>query len=610
MAEERIQRRLAAILAADVVGYSRLIEADEEGTRARLRRLQSELIEPRIAADGGRVVKTMGDGILAEFPSAVDAVRNALAFQSSMAERNAELPEDQRLVFRVGVNVGDVIVEGDDIQGDGVNVAARIEGLGEPGGVFVSSSVFEQVTGKLKASFDDLGEKTVKNMMRPVHVYRARPRSAAMNISAPVQANAIRPDSGDELVVDVSVPVEGFEGRAAIAVLPFDNLSADPEQEYFVDGISEDIITRLSLWQWFPVIARNSTFVFKGTSIDVKEVGEKLGARYVLEGSVRKAGNRIRITAQLIDASTGHHLWAERYDRDLENIFAIQDEITQSIVGAIEPALGAAEQKRAHLIAHDNLDAWEASQRAFWHYNKATREDLELAASWFRKSIAIDRHHPLAPGGLSMTIMRQVIRHWIDDFDLAVREMQEYGLMAVRIDERAARGHVGLGWSRLVTVQHDSALESLERAVEVNPSFGQGYIYLGLIQMFCGLTDEARSSAATAMRLSPQDPMMPWMLDCKGLASFVDRDYSTAVKHFNRAAELAPEDPISSTNLASTLGHMGRLDEGRKYLEVVQRHIPNLSLEMLQRTYPFKDRENFALVLEGLKLIDASAVGS
>jgi TolB-like protein/class 3 adenylate cyclase/Tfp pilus assembly protein PilF len=610
MAEERVQRRLAAILAADVVGYSRLIEADEEGTRARLRRLQSELIEPRIAADGGRIVKTMGDGILAEFPSAVDAVRNALAIQSSIAGRNAELPEDQCLIFRVGVNVGDVIVEGDDIQGDGVNVAARIEGLGEPGGVFVSGSVFEQVTGKLDASFDDLGEQTVKNMARPVHVYRARLGSKAKNVSAPVGDYASRPGSGDDVAVDVSTPVEGFQGRAAIAVLPFDNLSGDPEQEFFADGITEDVITRLSLWQWFPVIARNSTFVFKEASIDVKEVGEKLGARYVVEGSVKKFGSRVRVTSQLIDCATGYHLWAERYDRDLEDIFAIQDEITQSIVGAIEPALGAAEQRRAHLITHDNLDAWEASQRAFWHYNKATREDLELAAEWFRKSIAIDPHHPLAPGGLSMTIMRQVIRQWVDDFDSAVREMQENGLKAIRIDERAARGHVGLGWSRLVTGQHDFALDSLERAVEVNPSFGQGYTYLGLTQMFCGLSEEARASADTAMRLSPQDPMMPWMLDCKGLAFFVDRDYSAAVRHFNRAAELAPEDPITSNNLAAALGHMGRIDDARKHLEVVQRHMPNMSLEMLQRTYPFKNRENFDLVLQGLNLIDANAVGS
>jgi TolB-like protein/Tfp pilus assembly protein PilF len=576
-----VNRRLAAVLAADVAGYTRLMESDSDGTVAAWQDAREDVIKPCVENFSGRIVKLTGDGFLVEFPAVQDAVNCAIAMQEGLATST--------LNFRMGVNLGDIIDDGEDIHGEGVNVAARIEALADPGGINISAEAYTMVRNRIAADYEDRGEYEVKNVSAPVRVY------------------SIRLDGRNDAAVDVSVPVEGFHGREAIAVLPFDNLSADPEQEYFADGITEDVITRLSLWQWFPVIARNSTFVFKGTSIDVKQVGEKLGARYVVEGSVRKIGAKVRVTAQLIDSTSGHHLWAERYDRDLEDIFAIQDEITQSIVAAIEPALGAAEQKRAQLIPPDSLDAWEASQRAFWHYNKATREDFELAADWFRKSIAIDPHHPLAPGGLSVTIMRQVIRHWVDDFDLAVREMQEYGLKAIRIDDRAARGHVGLGWSRIVTGQHDAALESLERAVEVNPSFGQGYIYLGLAQMFCGLTEEARASADTAMRLSPQDPMMPWMFDCKGLAYLVDRDYNTAERHFRRAAELAPKDPITSNNLAATLGLMGRIDEGRKYLEIVERFIPNMSVEMLQRTYPFKNRENQELVFDGLKRVRAGA---
>ncbi len=293
MAAERVQRRLAAILVADVVGYSRLMEADEEGTRVRLRSLHSELIDPRIAADGGRIVKTTGDGILVEFPSAVDAVRNALAIQTAMPGRDANLPEDRRIAFRVGINVGDVIVEGDDIHGDGVNVAARLEAMCEPGSVYVSGSVFEQVTGKIDAAFDDLGEQKVKNISHSVRVFRAR---------------AVREPAGAPAATAEMLPLPD---KPSIAVLPFENMSGDAEQEYFADGIAEDIITALSRFHWFFVIARNSSFTYKGKAVDVRTVGRELGVRYVLEGSVRRGGNRLRITAQLVEAASGNHLWAE-----------------------------------------------------------------------------------------------------------------------------------------------------------------------------------------------------------------------------------------------------------------------------------------------------------
>ncbi len=325
MADERVQRRLAAILVADVVGYSRLIEADEEGTRSRLRSLHSELIDPRIEADGGRIVKTTGDGVLVEFPSAVDAVRNALAINGAMAARDANLPEDRRIQFRIGINEGDVIVEGDDIHGEGVNVAARLETMCEPGEVYVSGTVHDQVAGKRLAAFDDLGEQTVKNISKPVRVYRVRP-------------GAGEPGQSDDAADAPSLP-----DRPSIAVLPFDNLSGDPEQEYFADGMAEDIISGLARIRWLTVIARNSSFSYKGQSPDVRKVGQDLAVRYVLEGSVRKAGDRVRIAAQLIEAETGGHLWADRFDGSLVDVFDLQDQITAGVVAAIEPSVRLAE---------------------------------------------------------------------------------------------------------------------------------------------------------------------------------------------------------------------------------------------------------------------------
>jgi len=377
MAEERVQRRLAAILAADVVGYSRLMEANEEDTRSRLRTLHAELIDPRIASDGGRIVKTTGDGILVEFPSAVDAVRSALAIQAAMAERNAASPNEHQLVFRVGINLGDVIIEGDDIHGDGVNVAARLEGLCKPGEIYLSGSVVDQVSGKINAQFDDLGEQSVKNLLRLVRVYRVSEKSLSATNGS------------------VSENVIPLPDKPSIAVLPFENMSGAPDQDYFADGISEDIITALSRIHQFFVVARNTTFTYKGKAIDVQAVAKDLGVRYVLEGSVRRAGNRVRITGQLIDGRTGIHLWAERYDRELEDIFAVQDEITQTVVGALLPELSRAEQERARLKPTENMDAWECYQRGIWHTYRRTRDDLAEAQKLFIRAIELDQNMSL-----------------------------------------------------------------------------------------------------------------------------------------------------------------------------------------------------------------------
>ena len=359
MPEERVDRRLAAILAGDIAGYSRLMGVDEEGTLRQLKAHRKELVDPKITEHRGRIVKTTGDGMLVEFVSVVDAVRCAVDIQRGMAERNANVPADKRIEFRIGINVGDIIIDGDDIFGDGVNVAARLEALADPGGIMVSSVVHDQVRDKLSFGFEDMGEQTVKNIARPIGVHRVSARRTALASQGRIHR---------WLKTEPSTA-----NRPSIAVLPFANMSGDPEQEYFADGITEDIITGLSKLRWFFVIARNSSFTYKGKAVDVKRVARELGVRYVLEGSVRKGGNRVRITAQLIDAATGNHIWADRYDGDLTDVFALQDEITRKVVAAIEPKLLEAEGIRSQNRSPEDIGAWDMVIHAnslFWRMTK------------------------------------------------------------------------------------------------------------------------------------------------------------------------------------------------------------------------------------------------
>src|SRR5262245_33534606 len=381
-----VERRLTAILAGDVVGYSRLMGEDEEGTLARLNAHRSEFLDPKIAEHRGRIVKRTGDGILIEFASAVDALRCALKVQKGMAERNAGVPTHQRIELRIGINVGDIIVEDGDIFGDGVNIAARLEGISAPGGVCISEDVYRQVRGKFDATFEDIGEQKLKNIVQPVRVYRMRIVGTSAGASTSEHSTTLPlPD------------------KPSIAVLAFQNMSGEAEQEYFADGIAEDIITALSKTRWLFVIARNSSFIYKGRTVDIKQIGRELGVRYVLEGSVRKSGNRVRITAQLIEAATGAHTWAERYDRDLADIFAVQDEITGSVVNAIEPAMAQAEQQRVSRKLPDSLDAWEAYHRGLWHFLKQEPGENDQARPFFQRAIELDRG--FAPGyyALAMT---------------------------------------------------------------------------------------------------------------------------------------------------------------------------------------------------------------
>ena len=384
MAEERVQRRLSAILAVDMVGYSRLIGADEEGTIERQRAHRAELIDPQIANQGGRIVKTMGDGLLVEFASVVDAVKCAVAVQSGMAEREAEVPDQRRIQYRVGVNLGDIVIDGDDILGDGVNIAARLEGLAEPGGVCVSAKVFEEIGNKLDVAFEDLGPQEVKNIATPVRAYRVtlnRVPSTPIAAASPVHLE-----------------------KPSIAVLPFDNMSGDPEQEFFSDGLAEDIITALSKIERMRVIARHSTFAYKGQALDLRRIAGELGVRYVLEGSVRRGGDRLRITAQLIDADDGSHLWAERYDRPVDDLFDIQDEITKEIVTSLRVKLTDGEEARVWARGTNNIDAWQFSVRAMELFREFTPSGYLEARELAERAVELDPDYAHAWAALGFTI--------------------------------------------------------------------------------------------------------------------------------------------------------------------------------------------------------------
>jgi adenylate cyclase len=480
-------RRLAAILAADVAGYSRLIGVDEEGTLNRLRSIRAEVIDSKISEHRGRIVKTTGDGLLVEFVSVVDALRCATEWQRGMAERNAAAPDD-RIEFRIGINVGDVVVEDGDIFGDGVNVAARLESLANPGGICVSARVQEDAAGRLDLSFEDMGEQSLKNIARPVRAYRIR--LAAMQnrpIAEPI----------------VGAPILALPDKPSIAVLPFQNMSGDPEQEYFADGMVEEITTALSKVRWFFVISRHSSFTYKGRNIDVKQVGRELGVRYVLEGSVRRASNRIRIAAQLVETITGNHVWAERYDREITDIFAVQDEITAQVVATIEPELFAAEHFRSRRKPPEHLDAWECVIRAFSCVGEVTAAAITEAEALCRRAIAIAPDYSQAHSLLAWVLVRRTT--WSGVISEVLPQALAEARTALGLDERDAWAHMAHGLALWRSGLHAEAERTFRRSLELNPNFALGYAYLGAALVDQGVDEDAISNAEYALRLNPSD---------------------------------------------------------------------------------------------------------
>ena len=578
-----MERRLAAILVADVVGYSRLMGADEEGTLVRLKAHRDEVSDPAITKHKGRIVKLMGDGMLAEFASVVDAVRCVVDIQEAMSKRNTDLPQERCIQLRIGINLGDIIVEGEDIYGDDVNVAARMEGLAEPGGICMSRTVVNHVKGKVDLDFEDMGEQQVKNISEPIRVYRV--------VSDTLAVQTVRSPS----------TVLPLPDKPSIAVLPFDNMSGDPEQEYFSDGITEDIITALSKFRWFFVIARNSSFTYKGKSVDVKQVARELGVRYVLEGSVRKAGSRVRISAQLIDAQTGNHVWAERYDRELAGIFELQDEMTATIVGAIEPELGSAERERAKRKPPENLDAWDQYQRGLWHFWRYTREDANDAERFFQNAIDLDRGFGPAYAGVACLLNFHVLYGWTNMPDQTLDRALRAGQLAVSSDDKDPFAHFALG--RVQTLQGDfeTAIAELEKAIDLNPNLALAYYGLGFALTWSGRAREALPQFHKAIRQSPHDPALWSFETMAGFAHIHLGEYVEAVEWLRKAARHPNSLFWPKLNLAVAFVEQEEWDKARAAMDAELELQPDLSVTavaaMLGSLHPdWKDR-----YLDGLR---------
>ena len=544
MAEERAQRRLAAIVAIDVVGYSRLIRADEDGTLAALRGIRKEIVEPGVAAHHGRIVKLMGDGLLVEFGSAVDAVRHAVELQEALMAHQTGLPKERRVVLRIGINLGDVVIEDDDIHGDGVNVAARLEALAPEGGIAVSGAVYDQVRDRLDVGFEDVGAQEVKNIDRPVQVWRWSAGNAV-----PPGDVGLKPPPAD---------------KPSIAVLPFDNMSGDPDQEFFADGMAEDIITALSRMPWFFVIARNTTFTYKGRAVDVTRVGNELGVKYVLEGSVRKAGNRIRITAQLIEARTGNHIWAEKYDREITDIFDVQDEVTQAIVNAVAPEFLSSEARAARRKDPAHLDAWECVMRGRAHLWKMGRKDVAEARTLFERAME------LAPGGefgssdLAFVLLLEFFYRWGESQEESMKQMQEVAQAAVEADDTDP-----MAWTMLAFASHfarrwEKASDAIDRAIQLSPNFVPAIAVRGGILALNGDHATGIELLTRAIELSPSDGFAPLWKFLLFWALYADRQYEEAARIALQGLRTAPDNPTLRRQLAAAYAMLGRMDEARE----------------------------------------------
>ena len=572
-------RRLAAILAADVAGYSRLIGADEGGTLQALKAIRAELIDPTIAAHNGRLVKTTGDGLLVEFGSVVSALGCATEVQAGMGERNATVPTDKRIEFHIGINMGDIVVEDGDIFGDGVNVAARLEGLAEPGGICVSARVQEDAAGKLDLAFEDLGEQVLKNIVRPIRAYRIATGAA------PATA--------------VATPALPLPDKPSVAVLPFTNMSADPDQEFFADGIAEDVITALSRYPSLFVIARNSCFTYKGRTVDVKKIGRELGVRYVLEGSLRKSGNRIRVTAQLVEAESGKHVLAERYDRDLADIFALQDEITEAVAIAIVPAIAEAEQQRAMRKPPGSLDAWAAYQRGLWHLSKYTVDDIQLAEKFFRQAIDLDPTFSGGYGSLAGALGQAA--------DLLTRGLPEtlnlaeaLARQAIALDGADAGAHAQLGTALYRRGDYEGGRFEAERALAISPNLAGARSVLGQTLIFSGRPEEGVTVLRTSIRLDPRGPGLGTRLMQIALGLYLCRKYEDAVEAAKQAIRSYPNIPNTYRWLAAALGQMGQTAEANEALQKAIAIAPAQFDMYVRGRVPWMRPEDHAHMLEGL----------
>jgi TolB-like protein/class 3 adenylate cyclase len=588
VADERVERRLAAILAADVVGYSRLMGADEVGTLAALKAHRKALIDPKIKEHHGRIAKTTGDGMLVEFASVVDAVRCAMEVNRALVERNAEVPQEKRIEFRVGINICDIIVDEADIYGDGVNIAVRLEALADPGGICLSQSAADQVRGKLDITIEDMGERELKNIELPVRLFRVKESGGTPKIAV----------SGAAAAKTTLAPPD----KPSLAVLPFENLSGDPEQEYFADGVVEDITMALSRLSWLFVIARNSSFTYKGRPRDVKQVGRELGVRYILEGSVRKAGNRVRIAGQLIDARTGVHLWADRFEGALKDIFDLQDQVTASVVGAITPKLEQAEIERAKHKPTESLDAYDYYLRAIASYYRWTREGTDEALRLSCRAIELDPNFASAHGLAARCYCWRKVNGWLADRKQDIADAERLARRAVELGKDDALALCSGGFAlALVAGDLDGGATFIDRALLLNPNLALAWHFSGHVRILLGEPEMAIGQFEQAMRLSPFDPLISRMRASKATALFFAGQYDEA----SSCAEMVLREQSNDLRALriAVVGNAltGRLDDARKALARLRRLDPTLCLANLGDSMPLRRAQDMARYAEGMR---------
>ncbi len=569
-------RRLVAILAADVVGYSSLMEQDERGTLDRLLSLRKTVFDPLISEHSGRVVKLMGDGALVEFSSVTDAVSCAIAVQTRIAS-----DENETLRLRIGVNLGDVITEGGDLYGEGVNIAARLEAAAEPGGICISDIARQGVGQRIKAAFRDGGIQRLKNIEQPISLYHWAPDDQQLN-------------------TDVSRVISRSD-MPGIAVLAFDNMSADPEQEYFSDGIAEDIITALSHFREFFVIARNTTFTYKGQAIRVDEVCRDLGVRYLLEGSVRKAANRVRVTAQLIDGSTGAHIWADRFDRSIDDIFAVQDEITQAIVSAVAPETMGAEMRRARAKRPDNLSSWDKVLQARWHMGKLTIADNDAARELLSNAVKTDPELCDGHVGIALCDLMAMLHIWRRDTRDAILSAKDEAAIAVALDDNNAHAHAILGMACMFSRDYDEAETHLSRAIKLNPNLAAGFGNFAAFYGIAGRFDEAKASFDQAVTLSPRDPQRAFWRGGFGIGAYVTDRFDVCLQNARTGLQETPGYASLMRQEAASLGMMGRIDEAHASVARLLETMPGLTISQVRKIVPVRYDDDWEKWLEGLR---------
>jgi adenylate cyclase len=582
----RAERRSAAIM---VGGYSRLLPGDEKENFTELRRFLTTVVEPQITEFGGNIFKETAELVLVDFDDVVMAARCAAGLRDAVVQMNQAMPDEQRIAMRIGINFGDVIAEEGDVFGDGVNIAARVGALAKPGSVYVSEMVHNRVVSELDFEFEDLGPQDLKNISRPIRVYRMAGEMAAL--SEDLLAAGAR----------LAARTPAFDDRRAIAVLPFVNFSGDPEQEFFADGITEDIISMLAGWRAFPVIARASTFTYKGKTVNIKKVGEELGVRYVLEGSVRKSGRRVRVTAQLIQAVTGHHIMAEKYDRDLTDLFELQDEITHAIAGAIEPELLKFERERIAERPQLSEDAYELYQRGMSHHYRNSKADNIEAQAYFRRALAIDSQYPQAAAALAIMVLNAAFLGWAESAEANFAEAYELGQRAATLDPRFPNAHYALGLVCMWTQRRDRAITEFEEAIRLNPSFAAAHVQLGQVFLYAERPEEAIAQAEKGFRLSPTDPRLDRWLPALAGAHYLLRHYTEAVEAGRRSWSLNRNWPHGLRYVVAGLAQLGRIEEAKAALVELKRMDADLaySAGVLRRVYT--DAAAVDHILDGLR---------